>query len=97
MASGTLVEWLVKPGDAVRRGQVVAVVETDKGAVEVEIWQDGVVEALLVSPGTKVPVETVLATLRGAAEGLRPVPATEARPWRRHTGGAGARAAIATA
>jgi len=64
MDAGTLVEWHVKPGDVVKRGDVVAVVETDKGLVEVEIWEGGVVEALVVKPGTKVPVGTVLATTR---------------------------------
>jgi len=63
MESGTLVEWLVRPGQAVKRGQVVAVVETQKGAVEVEIWEDGIVQALLVQPGACVPVGEVLATL----------------------------------
>jgi pyruvate dehydrogenase E2 component (dihydrolipoamide acetyltransferase) len=62
MDAGTLVEWHVKPGDVVKRGDVVAVVETDKGLVEVEIWEGGVIDALVVEPGTKVPVGTVLAT-----------------------------------
>jgi pyruvate dehydrogenase E2 component (dihydrolipoamide acetyltransferase) len=65
MESGTLVEWLVEPGQRVKRGQVVAVVETQKGAVEVEIWEDGVVDQLVTQPGTKVPVGEVLATLVG--------------------------------
>jgi pyruvate dehydrogenase E2 component (dihydrolipoamide acetyltransferase) len=65
MESGTLVEWLVKPGQRVKRGQVVAVVETQKGAVEVEIWEDGVVDELVTHPGTKVPVGEVLAILAG--------------------------------
>jgi len=63
MDAGTLVAWNVKPGDAVKRGQVVAVVETQKGAIDVEIWQDGTVEKLMVEPGVKVPVGAVLATL----------------------------------
>ncbi len=74
MVSGTLVEWRVKAGDAVKRGQIIAEVETDKGAIEVEIFEDGVVDALLVAPGTKVPVGTPLATLRGAAA-MPPSPA----------------------
>ncbi len=79
MESGVLVEWLVAPGQQVRRGQVVAVVETQKGAVEVEIWEDGVVDALKVEPGTKVPVGELLATLRAA--GTKPsVPAPAAAP-----------------
>lgn len=68
MEAGTLVEWMVKPGDQVTRGQVVAVVETQKGAIEVEIWESGTVERIAVEPGTKVPVGEVLALLRGAGE-----------------------------
>ena len=44
MEHGILVEWMVKPGDAVKRGDIVAVVETDKGAIDVEIFEDGVIE-----------------------------------------------------
>ena len=63
MEAGTLVEWRVRPGDTVRRGDIVAAVDTDKAIIEVACWQDGVVEALLVAPGTKVPVGTPLARL----------------------------------
>jgi pyruvate dehydrogenase E2 component (dihydrolipoamide acetyltransferase) len=63
MDAGTLLQWHVQPGDTVKRGQVVAVVDTSKAAVDVEIWQDGVVAELLVQPGEKIPVGTVLATL----------------------------------
>lgn len=68
MDEGTLVAWHVKPGDHVQRGQVVAVVDTSKAAVDVEIWQEGIVSELLVQPGQKVPVGTVLATLRAPGE-----------------------------
>lgn len=68
MAAGTLVEWKVAPGDPVARGQIVAEVETDKGVVEVEIFESGVVEALLVAPGQKVPVGTPLARVTAAGE-----------------------------
>ena len=68
MDEGTLLEWKVKPGDAVARGQVVAVVDTSKAAVEVEIWQAGTVAELLVQPGEKIPVGTVMATLAEAGE-----------------------------
>ncbi|HSQ05983.1 MAG TPA: dihydrolipoamide acetyltransferase family protein [Burkholderiales bacterium] len=74
MDAGTLVEWMVKPGDSVRRGQVVAVVETQKGAIEVEIWQSGTVDRLLVGPGTKVPVGARLALVATEEE----VPASAA-------------------
>lgn len=67
MESGTLVEWLVKPGDRVHNGEVVVVVETQKGAIEVEIFESGVVTELCVREGEKVPVGAVLARLNGAA------------------------------
>ena len=61
MEAGTLVEWLKHPGDHVERGDIVAVVETQKGAIEVEVFEAGVIERLLVEPGTTVPVGTPLA------------------------------------
>ncbi|MEU8307332.1 dihydrolipoamide acetyltransferase family protein [Actinomadura sp. NPDC048955] len=63
MDRGTLTEWLVGPGDRVNRGDAVAVVETDKADIEVECFDDGVVDALLVEPGTSVPVGAPLARL----------------------------------
>ena len=63
MDEGTLNEWLVKPGDTVSRGQIVAVVETTKAAVEIECWHDGVVGELLVPIGQTVAVGTPLAML----------------------------------
>lgn len=62
MDEGELKEWLVEPGDTVDRGQVIAVVETAKAAVDVESWQEGTVRELLVPVGQKVPVGTVIAT-----------------------------------
>jgi pyruvate dehydrogenase E2 component (dihydrolipoyllysine-residue acetyltransferase) len=64
MQFGTVVDWRVKPGDIVKRGDVVALVETEKGVVEVEIFDSGVIETLVVQPGQKVPVGTTLAVLR---------------------------------
>lgn len=68
MDEGTLLEWLVHPGDAVKKGQIVAVVDTAKTAVDVECWQEGTVAELLVVPKQKVPVGTVLALLLEAGE-----------------------------
>lgn len=71
MDEGTLNEWKVKPGDAVKRGQVVAIVETSKAAVDVEIWQEGTIQELKVPVGEKVPVGTVLATLLAPGESVQ--------------------------
>lgn len=58
MTSGTLTAWEKQPGDAVRRGDIIAVVETDKADVEVEVFVDGVIEKLLVAAGAEAPVGT---------------------------------------
>jgi pyruvate dehydrogenase E2 component (dihydrolipoamide acetyltransferase) len=63
MDEGRLDEWRIQPGDTVTRGQIVAVVETTKAAVEIECWHDGVVDKLLVPVGETVAVGTPLATL----------------------------------
>lgn len=63
MEAGTVVEWLRKVGDTVHHGDVIAVVETHKGAIEVEVFEDGVVEEILVPPGEEVPVGTALAMI----------------------------------
>jgi pyruvate dehydrogenase E2 component (dihydrolipoamide acetyltransferase) len=68
MEEGKLVEWLVKPGDQVAKGDIVAVVETAKAIMEVECFRDGVVQQIIVEPGTTVPVGAPLATL--AATGV---------------------------
>ena len=68
MDEGTLNEWLIKPGDTVTRGQIVAVVETTKAAVEIECWHDGVIGELLVPVGQTVAVGTPLATILDAGE-----------------------------
>jgi len=78
MDAGTVVEWRVAPGDRCRRGDVVAVVETDKGAIDVEIFIDGVVRELLVPTGTRVPVGTVLALIDTDAAAAGPDVHTEA-------------------
>jgi pyruvate dehydrogenase E2 component (dihydrolipoamide acetyltransferase) len=74
MEAGTLLEWRIQAGQTVHRGDIVAVVDTEKAAIDVEIWMDGVVEQLMIQPGTKVPVGTVLAIIRGTG------PAAEAGP-----------------
>jgi pyruvate dehydrogenase E2 component (dihydrolipoamide acetyltransferase) len=84
MDEGTLLEWLVKPGDQVRKGDVIAVVDTDKAAIEVESFASGIVERLIVGPGERVPVGTVLATISGreGKPGGAAVPAAEKVPPR---------------
>ena len=68
MEEGTLVQWMVKPGDRVKRGDIIAIVHTEKADIEVEVFETGLVDRLLAEPGTKLPVGTVLAILKTAEE-----------------------------
>ena len=89
MESAILVEWSVKPGDTLRRGDIIGVVETEKGAIEIEVFEDCVVEELVAAVGAEVKVDGVLARLRGAREAATPPaparPAVAAPPAARPT------------
>ena len=63
MEAGTLVEWRKRPGDSVKRGDIIADVETQKGLIEIEVFDEGVIGELLIKEGTKVPVGTLMATI----------------------------------
>ena len=63
MEDGKLVEWLVQPGDEVKSGDVVAVVETHKGAIEIEIFEPAVFDKLLAKEGETLPVGAPLARI----------------------------------
>jgi pyruvate dehydrogenase E2 component (dihydrolipoamide acetyltransferase) len=64
MQSGKLVEWVVKPGSRVRKGDVIAVVETHKGAFEIDIFEDGEISELCAAAGDIVPVGGLLARFK---------------------------------
>jgi len=68
MEAGTLVEWMIKPGDIVSRGDVVAVVETQKGAIEIQCFEEGTVETLDAEIGATLAVGAPMATLRAPSE-----------------------------
>ncbi|RDH44107.1 dihydrolipoamide acetyltransferase family protein [Zooshikella ganghwensis] len=64
MEQGKLTEWNVKPGDTVHKGDIIATIETMKGLIDMEVFDDGVIEQLLIKPGSEVPVGEPIATLR---------------------------------
>jgi pyruvate dehydrogenase E2 component (dihydrolipoamide acetyltransferase) len=64
MEDGTLIEWRKKPGDAVKRGDIIAEVDTQKGLIEIEVFEEGTLAELLIKEGTKVPVGTVMALIK---------------------------------
>ena len=63
MEAGTLIQWVKQPGERFAKGDVIAVVETQKGAIEVEVFHAGIMGRLLVEPGQRVPVGTPMAEL----------------------------------
>ena len=81
MEDGTLVEWRVKPGDSVKRGDMIAEVDTQKGLIEIEVFDEGTIDQLVIKEGEKVPVGTVLATINPAGEKVsmirEPIPVME--------------------
>ena len=82
MEYATLVAWRVRPGDRVARGDVIAEVETQKGVVEAEVFEAGVVAELLAEVGARVPVGGLMARL-APADGAAPaatVPAATVPP-----------------
>ena len=64
MDEGTILEWFVKPGDRVEYGDIIALLDTEKAEIEMEAFQSGTIEALLVEVGETVPVGTPVASLR---------------------------------
>lgn len=64
MTQGTLVEWKKKVGERVAKGEIIAEVDTEKAAIEIESFHAGVIEQLLAKPGETVPVGRVMAIIR---------------------------------
>lgn len=86
MEEGGLTKWLVKVGDVIKSGDLLAEIETDKATMEVEAVDEGVVEELLVAEGTLgIKVNTIIARIRGEgddsiAPAPMPMPAAVAVP-----------------
>ena len=81
MEEGTLAKWLVKVGDKVSSGDIMAEIETDKATMEFEAVDEGVITAIEVAEGTEgVKVGTVIATIAGEDEDASAAPAKAASP-----------------
>jgi len=80
MEEGNLAKWLVKVGDKIEPGQVIAEIETDKATMEVEAVDEGTVTELLVEEGAQgVKVNTPIAVLGGEGEAAAPAPRQDAK------------------
>ncbi len=83
MEAGTLAKWLVKEGDTVASGDILAEIETDKATMEFEAVEEGVVGRLLVAEGTSVKVNTPIAVMleEGESADAAPAKAAPAPSW----------------
>lgn len=81
MTEGTLVEWKKKVGDRVIKGEIIAEVDTEKSAIEIESFYTGIIEQLITGPGEMIPVGTVMAIIREDGKPSEQVEAkAEAKP-----------------
>ncbi|MFN0094143.1 MAG: dihydrolipoamide acetyltransferase family protein [Dehalococcoidia bacterium] len=74
MTEGTLVRWLKQVGDQVKRGEILAEIETDKATVELEAFESGTVQQLVVGEGETVPVGQVIALFAAPGEAIAAAP-----------------------
>ncbi len=80
MEAAKLIKWHVAPGAAVKRGDIIAEVDTEKGIIEIECFESGVVDRLVAEPGAKLPVGALMAVIRAegtAAAEVKPPPAPQ--------------------
>ena len=94
MEEGTLARWLVKEGDMVKSGDILAEIETDKATMEFEAVDEGTISQILVAEGTDgVKVGTIIAMIAGEDEAATPAPAP--KPVAKPAAAAPAKAATA--
>ncbi|WP_107498039.1 pyruvate dehydrogenase complex E1 component subunit beta [Thalassobius sp. I31.1] len=103
MEEGTLAKWLVKEGDTVESGDILAEIETDKATMELEAVDEGVIGKILIAEGTaNVAVNTAIAVLLEEGEDAAnaavsaPAPAADAAPTAAETAAPAAATPVAT-
>ncbi|HWN12546.1 MAG TPA: biotin/lipoyl-containing protein, partial [Candidatus Dormibacteraeota bacterium] len=80
METGKVIKWLKKEGEAVKGGDILVEVETDKANVEVEAFGSGVLRKIVIPEGEQVPVGDLIAVIADPAEDISSVAAAPARP-----------------
>lgn len=80
MEEGTIVAWLKQPGDQVERGEVLAEIETDKATMDLEAFDEGLLDRIEVEARQTVPIGTVIARLRSPGEAATPPVPTASEP-----------------
>lgn len=77
MRDGTLTEWMVAEGDHVNKGDSIAVIETSKGAIEMESYHSGTISKILVQPVISLPVGSILASIEADTTEAGTLPTAE--------------------
>jgi pyruvate dehydrogenase E2 component (dihydrolipoamide acetyltransferase) len=80
METGKVIKWLKKEGDAVKGGDIIAEIETDKANVEIEAFGAGVLRKIIVGEGGQVPVGDLIGVIADPAEDISSVAAAAAKP-----------------
>ncbi len=100
MSTGRLVNWLKKPGDPVKKGEVIAEVESDKAIMDVEAFEDGYLAGPLAPPDSEIPVGEVIGYLSDTEESpetaSESTPSAEALATRAPSGSASTREVVTT-
>jgi pyruvate dehydrogenase E2 component (dihydrolipoamide acetyltransferase) len=78
MQEGTIARWLKQPGDQLQKGDIIAEVETDKATMDVEVYDSGVLEQILVKEGETVPIGQVIALIGSGSGSASPTPTQSA-------------------
>lgn len=89
MQEGTLARWLKKPGDEIKKGDVLAEIETDKATMDLEAYDEGTLQQILVQEGETVPIGQVVAMIGSGAAVQQPAPTPTPSPADASADGAG--------
>src|SRR5690242_3086804 len=80
MQEGTIARWLKKTGDQVKKGDIIAEIETDKATMDLEAYDAGVLEQILVQEGETVPIGQAVAVIGSGAGTSQPATAQTGTP-----------------
>lgn len=84
MIEAKLIRWFVKPGDTVKKGDIIGEIDTEKGLIDIEVFEDGIITELVAKEGETIPVGSVMAVIDGKKEDGKPIREPEAGPEKKN-------------
>src|SRR5215470_657125 len=79
MEEGTIARWMKSPGDEIKKGDILAEIETDKATMDLEAYEAGTLQQILVQEGETVPIGQAVALIGTGAMAQQPAPAATKR------------------